>query len=52
MRYELTDLIGAIMSGCVSVTAGCNNLETTHALIIGIIGSIIYFVSVFSFKKL
>ena len=28
MKYELTTLVGAILSGCVSVTAGCNNIET------------------------
>ena len=52
MRYELTTLVGAILSGCVSVTAGCNNLETEHALFIGMVGGIIYYLSVSLFDKL
>ena len=52
MKYELTTLIGGIMSGCVSVTAGCNNYETKHALLVGMIGSVLYFVSVIAFDKL
>ena len=52
MKYELTTLVGGIMSGCVSVTAGCNNYETKHALLVGIIGSVVYFISVVAFEKL
>ena len=52
MKYELTTLVGAILSGCVSVTAGCNNIETEHALFIGMIGGILYYLSVILFDKL
>jgi len=35
-------LVNAMMAGCVSITASCNNVNLASSLVIGMIGSILY----------
>jgi ammonium transporter, Amt family len=39
---QVPTLINTLMSGCVSITASCNNVDLFSALIIGCIGSLLY----------
>ena len=52
LKFDLMKMVGAIMSGCVSITAGSNNVQPTSALFIGFVGGIIYNFSVSLFDKL
>ena len=51
MRYDLISTLGCLMAGCVSVTASCNNIEMHSAIVIGVIGSLCYQVSVILFDR-
>ena len=42
LKFDVITLVGAIMAGCVSATACCNNVDPSSAVLIGFIGAIIY----------
>ena len=52
LKYDLVSFVGVIMSGCVSVTASCNNVEPLSAAVIGMIGAAVYESSTILFNKL
>ena len=52
LKFDLMQLVGSIMSGCVAVTAASNNVEPTSAVIIGFVGAIVYRVSVTLLEKM
>ena len=52
LKFDLMKMVGAIMSGCVSITASSNNVQPTSALFIGFVGGIVYNFSVSLFEKL
>ena len=52
LKFDLTTLIGSIMSGCVSVTACCNNIEPHNSILIGFIGAVLYTTTVVMFQRL
>ena len=41
-QNNITSLCNAIISGCVSVTACCNNIQLYDAAIIGFVACLIY----------
>lgn len=41
LKCDLVMLVEAVMAGWISVKGSCNNIETEHALVIGIIGVLI-----------
>lgn len=52
LKFDLIALVGAIMAGCVSVTAACNNITPSSAVLIGFVGAIIYKTTVALFLRL
>ena len=52
LQFDLMQLVGSIMSGCVAVTAASNNVEPTSAVVIGFVGAIVYSVSVSLFERM
>lgn len=52
MKFDLLAIVGSIMSGCVSVTACCNNIDPSSAIIVGGIGACIYKSTVDLFNRL
>ena len=52
LKFDVITLVGAIMSGCVSATACCNNIEPHNSVLIGFLGSIIYTATVVIFQRL
>ena len=52
LKFDLIALVGSIMSGCVSVTASCNNITPTSAVCIGFVGAIVYKTTVALFLRL
>ena len=51
-RFDLISIVGAVMAGCVSATAACNNIAPTDAVLIGFVGAIVYESTVDLFHKL
>jgi Amt family ammonium transporter len=51
-KYDNAALCNGILAGCVSVTAGCGNIEQGSAVLIGILGGALYFTSSQVVKKL
>ena len=52
LKFDLMQLVGSVMSGCVAVTAASNNVEPTSAVVIGFVGAIIYNGTVSLLEKL
>ena len=52
LKFDLTSFIGACMSGCVAVTASCNNVTFASAFVIGFVSAIIYTATTNMFEKL
>ena len=52
LKFDLLTLVGAIMAGCVSATACCNNVEPSNALFVGFVGALIYMSTVTLFLRL
>ena len=52
LKYDPMAFIKVILVGCVAVTASCNNIDTMHAVIIGMIGACVYEFSVILLRKL
>ena len=42
LKFDLIQIVGSIMSGCVAGTASCNNIHLSSAFIIGIVSAVIY----------
>merc|ERR1719213_770345 len=51
-KYDLGALCNGILAGLVSITAGCSNVESGSAVLIGLLGGCIYFGSSTLIKKL
>merc|ERR1719298_23280 len=51
-KYDLSGLCNGILAGLVSITAGCSNVESGSAFLIGIIGGAIFVGSSALIKKL
>ena len=51
-KYDLVTVVDAILAGCVSVTAACNNISYNEALIVGAIGGLVYASSLSLLNKL
>ena len=51
LKYDVISFVGVIMSGCVSVTASCNNVDTFSAMLIGVVGAAVYESSVILLTK-
>jgi ammonium transporter, Amt family len=52
LKYDLSSTLGCLMAGCVSVTASCNNITMASAIMIGLISSVCYQISVIVFDRL
>ena len=52
LKFDLVQIVGAIMSGCVAGTASCNNIHLSSALIIGVVAGLIYKATVYLFERL
>ena len=52
LKFDLITLVGAVMAGCVSATAACNNITPTSAVLIGVCGGIVYKLTVDLLLKL
>merc|ERR1712159_821351 len=51
-KYDCAALCNGILAGLVSITAGCSNVESGSAVLIGLLGGCIYFGSSALIKKL
>jgi len=51
-RYDLVGFCSGIIAGLVSITAGCGNVESGSAFLIGVIGGVIYLCTSRLLKKL
>merc|ERR1719230_131613 len=51
-KYDLGALCNGILAGLVSITAGCSNVESGSAFLIGIVGGLIFVGSSALIKKL
>jgi Amt family ammonium transporter len=51
-KYDCAALCNGILAGLVSITAGCSNVESGSAVLIGLLGGVIYFGSAAGIKKL
>merc|ERR1712193_354149 len=51
-KYDLSALCNGILGGLVSITAGCSNVESGSAVLIGIVGGFIYCASSALMQKL
>merc|ERR1719298_76886 len=51
-KYDLAGLCNGILAGLVSITAGCSNVESGSAFLIGIVGGLIFCGSSALIKKL
>jgi ammonia channel protein AmtB len=51
-RLDYTAFTNGILAGCVSITASCNIVSSFSAIIIGIIGSLVYCTGCIILKKL
>jgi len=51
-KYDLSALCNGILGGLVSITAGCSNVESGSAVLIGIVGGFIYCASSALIQKL
>ena len=49
--YEPLELANSLICGLVSITASCNNVSFTSAFFIGVIGSILYAVTVIIYER-
>ena len=52
LKFDLSAIVGAIMSGCVAGTASCNNVDPASALIIGAVSALMFKASTVLFEKL
>jgi Amt family ammonium transporter len=52
IRLDYAAFTNGILSGCVSITAGCNDMEPWAAIIVGIIASFVYCYSCVLIKRL
>jgi Amt family ammonium transporter len=50
-KYDVSGMCNGILAGLVSITAGCGNVESGSALVIGIIGGIIFQLTSMLLKK-
>jgi ammonium transporter, Amt family len=50
--YEIIDISCGLLAGLVSVTASCNNLHHWSAIIIGVIGGLVYTCACIILQKL
>jgi Amt family ammonium transporter len=51
-KYDAAALCNGILAGLVSITAGCSNVESGSAVLIGLLGGVIYFGSAALIKKM
>jgi Amt family ammonium transporter len=51
-KYDCAALCNGILAGLVSITAGCSNVESGSAVLIGLLGGFIYFGSAALIKKI
>merc|ERR1719355_444929 len=51
-KYDCAALCNGILAGLVSITAGCSNVESGSAVLIGLLGGLIYFGSAALIKKI
>ena len=50
--HDPTKLMNAVLAGLVAITASCNNVEMWAAMVIGMIGGLIYIISDKILKRL
>jgi len=51
-RLDFGALTNGLLAGCVSITAGCAEVEPWAAIVIGLIGSVIYSLACLLLEKL
>lgn len=51
-QFDLLSSAGALMAGCVSVTACCDNVSPNSACMVGVIGGFIYIAITRLYKKI
>ena len=52
LKYDPMSFVKVILSGCVAITASCNNIDTIHAVFVGMVGAIVYELSTMLLNKL
>merc|ERR1719478_1474094 len=51
-KFDCAALCNGILAGLVSITAGCSNVESGSAVLIGLLGGFVYFGSAALIKKI
>ena len=51
-RIDYSAFTNGILAGCVSITASCNDVHPWCAVVIGLIGSVVYCLGCVAIKKL
>ena len=50
-KHDINEKINSILAGCVSITAGCNNVSLLGSFWIGLVGGFLYILGVKIFSK-